>query len=543
MKNKTLSLVIASVFALVFLISFTSAIVVSGPVLPTSVGDHTVQVDITEATANATITFEIISNDKLTGITFEDIDELVLVDGNTSGSVDLIYTIPDNFNFEFGEEYNVEITVEEKDSDPLITDSVILTFEKQDLFCAWDSNDAEETDDLSVKIKDVSVEGFGDDNEWFLFDEVEVEIEIENKNNDYDIDDIVVEWGLYNWDSGEWTIDVDDEKDFSLKDGEEETIILNFKVDDDLEEDFEDLDGGDFILYVRATGEVDDDEGAYDACASDSEDIEIIIESDFVIVPEKEIEFLETVSCDSTLHIDAEVWNLGDDDQDDVEVRIYSETLGINKKVVIGDIDAFDSEKLTVDLKVPADATEQTHTIRFSVYDDDGDIYENDYDDEESITYIYLTVEGSCTVGPKATVSAKLESGGMAGEELVVRATLTNAGAELKTYSINAAGYAQWADAVQLSQSTLALGAGESADILFTFNVNKDVSGLQAFDIEVLSGNELELKQPVQVTITEKAGFLLGSALGDNWYVWGIGALNLILIIIIIVVAVRVARK
>ena len=77
------------------------------------------------------------------------------------------------------------------------------------------------------------------------------------------------------------------------------------------------------------------------------------------------------------------------------------------------------------------------------------------------------------------------------------------------------------------------------------FLVKEDVSGTQTFNIEVLTDNENPIQQPVSVVITEKsAGFLLGGFVDqDNWYVWGIGLLNLILIIVIIVVAIRVARK
>ena len=77
-----------------------------------------------------------------------------------------------------------------------------------------------------------------------------------------------------------------------------------------------------------------------------------------------------------------------------------------------------------------------------------------------------------------------------------------------------------------------------------TFDVKKDVSGEKTFNIEILSENELVLSQPVSVII-EKSGFSFtgGVISGDNWYLWGIGAINFILIIVIIFVAIRVARK
>ena len=60
-------------------------------------------------------------------------------------------------------------------------------------------------------------------------------------------------------------------------------------------------------------------------------------------------------------------------------------------------------------------------------------------------------------------------------------------------------------------------------------------------NIEVLSDGKLVLTQPVSVSIEK--GFSLQDTFGDSWYLWLIGALNIILIAIIIVVAVRILRK
>ena len=60
-----------------------------------------------------------------------------------------------------------------------------------------------------------------------------------------------------------------------------------------------------------------------------------------------------------------------------------------------------------------------------------------------------------------------------------------------------------------------------------------------------LTTDEKVISQPVSVLV-EKAGFSLitgNIVLGENWYLWGIGALNIILVLIIIIVAVRLVRK
>jgi hypothetical protein len=88
------------------------------------------------------------------------------------------------------------------------------------------------------------------------------------------------------------------------------------------------------------------------------------------------------------------------------------------------------------------------------------------------------------------------------------------------------------------------LNAGESRDVLFTFDVKKGVSGSQTFLIELVSGDEV-VKQSVSVNVESAKPFLgiTGLVTNDNAYLWGIGILNIVLIVIIILVAVRIARR
>ena len=402
-------------------------------------------------------------------------------------------------------------------------------------------NTVGDNSDLSIEIDDVTVEGFGDDEEWLPLDEIEIEIKVENENNDYDIDDIEVVWGLYDSGSDSWYID-EEESDFNLKDGDDKTIIVTFKLDDDVDE----LEDGDWTLYVWANAVLDDDsDDGKELCASDSVDISMEIENDFVILDD--IVFPEIVSCGSEFQVTADIWNIGDDDQEDVYLRIYNKELGINERVVIGDVDAFEDERLDILIKMPEDAEEKYYPLTFWVFDEDGEVYENDYDEDEAEFILPIKVEGSCSVSSPALVSANLESGGDAGEELVVKATITNSGTKSATYTLNAAGYSTWADSVSIDQSVFTLGAGDSKEVLFTFDVDEDASGAEQFNIEVISGNKLVTTQPVQVEIQEtSSGFagITGNVFADsNKYLWGIGILNVILIVFIIIVAIRVARR
>lgn len=397
--------------------------------------------------------------------------------------------------------------------------------------------------DLEIKIDDINNKGFsgkefGKDDEWFLLDEIEVDIEVKNNNDDDKIKDIEISWGLYNKDTGDWYID-DEENDFNLNDGDDKTITISFKLDDDIDE----LAEGDYTLYVWANGKINDDSKT-PVCASDFDDgISIVSdESDFVVL--YDIQIPEISQCDSQVQITADVWNIGDDEQEKVNVRVYNYELGIDEVYEIGDIDEFDSKKLDILITIPKDAKEKSYNLIFEVRDEDNDVYENDFDDDKSEFDRELRIEGNCKVEvtAKATVSAEMSSGGKAGESLVIKVTIENTGDDTTTYTINPASYSTWASSADIDSNTFTLDKGKSKEVLITLNVKKDVSGEKTFSIELLSENQLVTTQPVSVAIEDSSFFSKLSGESNAW-LWGIGFLNIVLVVIIILVAVRIVKK
>ena len=535
MKTKKLNLLFAGIFALVFLMTFASAALsLSG--FPT---------ELPQTPLTGSFNFEITSNlDTTVSFSMPDIivgGEIIhftvpLSTPLTTGvpqTLSVSYDIATDFDFEFGEEYIATLTATDLSSS---TATQTLTFEDSD-FCEYDNKG-----DLKVTIKGIDVVGdndFGKDDEWFAFDNIEVEIRVENDGNE-DLKDVVVEWGLYNTQTKEWTIELTEENDFNLDSDEREDIVLSFRLDNSLDEDLEDMEDGKYILYIKATGEIDGgvDDGE-NTCASDSEEVSLIVEDDFVIISEFEVS--GEVQCNSEIQILAEVWNIGSDDQEEVYIRVYNKELGINEDIELGDLDTFDSSDIIYALNIPKDAEEKTYNVQFTVYDEDDDVYENSNDDKAIFT-VELRVSGGCSVAG-ASVDAILESGGKAGRDLVVRATVTNTGNSLASYTINVNGFSDWASKVNLDKTTLVIGAGESGEILLTFDVNKDAEGIKLFNLEIVSDSMVITSQPVQVEIT-KGSFSLGNLFsGNNKAIWGIGLLNLILVVLIIVIAVRVSRK
>ncbi|MAG11130.1 hypothetical protein CMI44_02360 [Candidatus Pacearchaeota archaeon] len=541
MEGKTFNLFNASILILILCISFAFATVTI--TTPTSPSTLTKSSNSTIFTVNSSISSNF-SYPSTATITDGDGNTITLSLSNTTSITSTktatfevnTTAISSGFNLEKNTKAVTITVANASNSTDTNTTNITLTFDNQN-YCSLGNQGGNLT---FGKVKLDNTEGFGDsDDEWYPLDKIEVDIRVDNDGND-DIDDIIVEWGVYSTKKDKWVID-NEENNFNLNDGKKETITVDFQVDpDDLNTDM----GDDYVLYVKAYS---DDIGENVECISNSDDITITLENDFVILDD--ISISDVALCGSEMQITADVWNIGEDDQEDVYVTIYNKELGIDQDVTLGDIDSLENERLSTSVEIPTDAQEKFHTIKFWVYDEDNEVYENNNNDDSEFN-VPFKVEGGCASDsesgtPSALVTASLESGGNAGELLVIKATITNSGTDLATYIINPTDYDLWASSATIDETAFSLGSGQSKQVTVTLDVNDDASGENSFNIEVLSGTELIKTQPVAVTLEGKSGFstITGRITSKSPLVWGTGLINVILIIIIIVVAIKVAKK
>jgi len=209
-------------------------------------------------------------------------------------------------------------------------------------------------------------------------------------------------------------------------------------------------------------------------------------------------------------------------------------------------LDSGSAHAVSFTFKVPAGVDEKRYVLSMSIYydyDEDGGNYETYYDRQSDETFdVLLDVSGNCVLVPKATVAAEVETGGKAGEQLVVKSTITNTDSTAKTFTITADSFEGWATLESVSPKTLTLEAGKSAEVRLTFNVDSAASGENQFNI-ILDSDGKTLTQPAEVLI-EKSGFsLTGDVLKGNGLIWAIGILNVVLIVVIVSVAVRLVRR
>ncbi len=398
-------------------------------------------------------------------------------------------------------------------------------------------------DYLSLEIDDVNVvEGFGDDEDyWYPLDKLEITVTVENEHNDEKIKDITLYWGLYNQDTGKWYID-DEESDFDLKDGDDKDVVLTFELD----EDIEDLEDGDYTFYVWATGEVDDNNDTVVFSLDKLSSLDIRTGDDFVIP--YNIQMSNPANCGSTLEITAEVWNIGDSDQDDVTLEVYNKELGIDQTIQIGDIDGFDNKKITFDsIKIPSNATAKVYILKFTVYDEDQDVFENDEDDESYIN-VPLKIEGTCGISnptnSNAVISADLNSEtseAIAGKQIIVDATITNTGATATTYLISVYGNSEWAVLGAIDPQEVTIEPGKSQDLSIYLNIKDEAEGEKSFTIKATqktTGNVSEQEVSIEVI---KSGNSISNHIKENWFVYTIIGVNLILVILIILAVRRLS--
>lgn len=524
-----------SILATVLLMSLASAtITLNSNTAELSQTGNSFTVSVTSnETETITVTATSVTGDGQT-ITF--IGETIAVTNGTQTDFNITYN-PTSFDFELGETYTTTVTINGTISEAITTD---ISFEET-TFCGSTDNDA----NIKLNIEDINViSGFGDDDDyWYLMDEVEIELTIEPTT--YDIEDVEIEWVLYNTagtkiDDGDFSVSDIDEDD-------EETVTFTIVLDSNLD----DFEGEDARLYVKAFGDIDDNSaGSNDgsrSCDSEMKEVDVITNDDFVIPTfvkvnnEKIVSSYAYASCEDDVTINFEVFNIGEDDQDDVSIEIYSKGLEVYEKFDYDEIRAFDSEEIEYTFKVPEGMDEGKSLLTIEVFDEDGDLFENDEDDESKITVQFM-IEGNCKI-VEPQVYAKLDSEAISGRETIITATITNMEEGAKLYTIVPEDYSEWSVMTEFSPQVLSLEAGESADVTFKLKLNSDIEGERTFNIVIMDGDRTTVVQPMTFNVEKGLFNVKDFMTRENLQIAGIVALNLILLIAIILVARKIIRK
>jgi len=250
-------------------------------------------------------------------------------------------------------------------------------------------------------------------------------------------------------------------------------------------------------------------------------------------------------SCGTEVRLLVDVWNIGDEDQEQVKVTLFNEALGIDLDYEIReDMDeAGDKEEIDFVFTVPKDAEEKIYALEFQTYydyDEDDDLY----DERSKIFRAYLKVEGNCEVeteDPKITAELDPETPeAIAGKQVIIKATIKNTGDAETTYTISVEGYSTWSTLSEVVPKEITLKAGESEDVSIMLNLDSDAEGDKEFTIKA-TYDEQTTEQKVALSVEKSAtagitGAVVGDHIRTNWFIYLIAIINIILIIAIIAV-------
>ena len=404
-----------------------------------------------------------------------------------------------------------------------------------------------EQGDLELRNVDVKVTGKGDDEEWQYLDSVEIEVEVENNNGDDNIDDVEVRVYIYDGKIENGGNDVTNDFDFDddvlddigkLKDDDKETVVFTI---DELSTDVED---GTYYLYIMAYSAGDEDL----QCVSEAKDFdddyyyEFSVESvddDEAVVAQFDDVSMNVYCGQDDVEISFPVYNLGEDDQDEVLVNVYNSELGIDEYVVIDDLNDGDKETVSLYVNIPENLDKDKYDLSVKVYfdwDDDEDEEEiTSYDENTNGEAIRLNVLGCSIAAP--SISANLESNAAVGEDLVISVSVTNNGAD-SNFVVSAEGYDSWANVVEIVPQTLSID--EDSTKTATIKLAPTVGGYQTFDVVVIVDGE-SYERSVSVNVAEDEN---GSMFNmDKTTLILSGAIILLVILIVIVIAVRASRR
>jgi uncharacterized membrane protein len=522
METKTLSLFLAT------LIILSLAVVSAGVTLnPTSI-----------TLSENTLTQEVnISNNHVTD-TVSSLEQTMAI-------ADVIVTV-EAYNIAAGSSELVNVSVTQSEIEDLeVTATGSVTIEDATLTVVLQGEYCTESNphnNIKLTIEDISVEsGFGDDEDyWYPLDEIEIELEVENNGND-DLDNVEIEWVLYDEEGNE--IMDGDESDFDLDDDDTESVIITLKIDpDDLDQDM-----SDYVFIARATGE-DTEHNDDNICDSASETVEARIES-FVILDDMQV--TGTTACGSNTMLTLDAWNIDDADLDDDEVyiRVYSEELGINEVIEFDKgIDSFDKETVSIELDIPNNVEEGWYGIELIVFEDedldDSDIFENSEDDEAIFTKL-VNIAGNCVGSENQEVEMEIALSeatptARAGKTVVIVTTLENTGASLAEYAVSVTGTSAWATA-SINPQTARVLPGSSEQVEIALEIDSDATlGEKEFTITV---DYAEGSESQTVAIDVEKGFSLSQHFKDNWFIYTVIIIDIILIVAIVVAIGRIVSK
>ncbi|VVB78485.1 Uncharacterised protein [uncultured archaeon] len=484
-----------------------------------------------------------------------------LVTGQTTAPINLAYT-GDTTNFVIGQYSKNIVLVASQVGNSTNNSTLSVPVKFISTFCK-----SGETGSNNLSISSVDIRNNdGDDTEWTPLDTISVKVKVENVGDDK-VSSTYVEMGLINSDGKNIVSNLDQltDKKISLStinSGKEKTAEFTFKIPTDFKEDTYHLviktykSGKEADICTSYSSDLDDGQGYYKTVTGTREpdsDKQVVVDN-ILSSPE------ETAQCGDTVQVSADVVNIGDTDYpDQFKVTLYNKDLGVDlSQVVQQDINQGDSYNVDFSFAVPAKVAEKSYDLEFrTYYDYDSDT--NKYNEISNKKFLKtIKISGNCQNAASTTPTAQLKISAeldpqtpeaIAGNQVIVHTTLKNLGTTDNTYALSVYGNSAWSSLVSIDPQTVTLAPGQSKDASIVLNVDNAAQGDKEFTIRAAYGaaGDKAVEQKVSLSIASKSsGTDYQSVVNhfkNNWFIYVIVLVNLVLIIAIIVVIRRMVSS
>ena len=313
-------------------------------------------------------------------------------------------------------------------------------------------------------------------------DSVEVKVKLEATDDD---DDVVVEASVKGLDHD--SEKAEDETDaFSVKAGKTYYKTLSLELPDR-------MDVEEYALRIEVSNK-NDDEVVYNAVLDIDNERNKVVIKDVIFSPEGQ------VKAGRALLTTVRLKNMGEDEEEDVKVKVAIPELGVSASDYIDELEEDDtvtSEELYMRVPECAEAGQYTATVTLEYDDGDEEVSEN---------FLVNVVESeSCGVGvDKTVIAVSTESqdvtAGATGA--VYPLTLSNTGSAAKTYTVST-------DAVEgldvkVSPNVAVLAGGETKVVYVYVSADEDATeGAQNVGVTIKSGDETLKQVTLKANVVE----------------------------------------
>ncbi|MBR9692028.1 hypothetical protein GOV06_04530 [Candidatus Woesearchaeota archaeon] len=257
------------------------------------------------------------------------------------------------------------------------------------------------------------------------------------------------------------------------------------------------MDVEEYALRIEVSNRKDD-EVVYNAVLEVESDRHKVIIKDVIFSPENQ------VKAGRALLTSVRVKNMGEDEEEDVKIKVSIPELGISASDYIDELESEDSvtsEELY--MRIPECAETGQYAVTVTVEYDDGD-------EEVSESFLIDVVEGeTCGLGAEKTViavstEAQTVKAGKSGA--VYPISISNTGSSAKTYTVSSEA-SEGLD-VKISPNVAVLSAGETKVVYVYASANEDASaGEQTFGVTIKSGDETLKELSLKVNVEASSGW------------------------------------